>query len=492
VDGNWPKKYASLSKYDGCQCGKIEYKRLGLRFSMSFRSPTIFALASAQGVSGVAVIRISGVNAFTALSSLTNGKALPEPRKTGLRGLFHPFDGHRKLDEAMVIRFQAPHSFTGENVVELHVHGGPVIVESVLQALGAMDGLRLAEPGEFTRRAFENNKLDLTEAEAIGDLIHAETQAQHELAIGQLDGALRKIYEDWRDRLSKMLAYCEAEIDFPDEDLPEAMIDTLRPKINELLVEFTQLINKGSVAEKLRTGLSIALIGAPNAGKSSLLNAMARDDVAIVTDMAGTTRDVLDVRLNIGGYAVTVSDTAGLRENLDLTNQQNVIEAEGIKRALKRADDADYKILVIDLMDDDVQARYDLNAHLVDETTFLVLNKCDVSKHVLDHYNEAVAGVFNISAITGAGLDDLLAGLKGAISVDFARTDHTVLTRARHKEALQNAKDSLERAISNPSGADELLAEDLRLVIRDLGRITGRVDVEDLLDIVFRDFCIGK
>lgn len=463
---------------------------------MTVSSDTIYALASAQGVAGVAVIRVSGGRAAYVFRTLTKKDQLPLPRQTSVQNIYSSVTPDKKLDTAMVIYFEGPRSFTGEDVLELHLHGGPVVVESVLDALSEFENVRLAMPGEFTRRAFENGKLDLTEAEAIGDLIHAETQAQHELAIGQMDGAISKIYDEWSKRLAKLLAYSEAEIDFPDEDLPESLIDTLRPQIQTLIEDFDGVLNKSHVAEKLRKGIVVTIIGAPNAGKSSLLNALANEDVAIVTDLAGTTRDVLDVRMNIGGYAVTVSDTAGLRDKLNLEDRQDAIEAEGIKRALKRASSSDYRLLVIDASDlsathDDIMS-YD---HLIDDHCFIVLNKLDLledsSIQGLGPMSQN-AGVFKVSAHTKEGLDQLIAAIELRLSKDFQRTDHTVLTRARHSEALKLSRACLERASAGNHYGDELLAEDLRLALRHLGRITGRVDVEDLLDIVFKDFCIGK
>lgn len=451
---------------------------------------TIFALASAYGVAGVAVIRISGPQAGQALDALSRGKSRPQPRCTALRKLYDPSTTPPlQLDEAMVIYFAAPDSFTGEDVAELHIHGGYAVIDSVLGTLSRLEYLRLADPGEFTRRAFDNGKIDLTKAEAIGDLIHAETQAQQALALNQLDGALSQRYEAWRDKLARLLAYAEAEIDFPDEDLPDRLIDTMRPQIEELLASFQSLIGQADTAQKLRKGINITLVGSPNAGKSSLLNCLAQEEVAIVTDLAGTTRDVLDVRMNIGGYAVTLSDTAGLRDLLDQEeNAHNAIEAEGIKRALKRASESDYRIVVIDAADD-IDAAFARHKELIDERSFICLNKIDIAENhdiALNHSH-----VFKISTVTKDGIESLLSALENALRYDFKQNDDTVLTRARHKEALVDAMHALRRCVSGVGG-DELLAEDLRLALRALGRITGRVDVEDLLDIVFKDFCIGK
>lgn len=452
---------------------------------------TIYALASGQGVAGVALIRISGPRALDALNKLSGRDENLKPRKTYLRALYR--DGAQKtgkLDSAMVISFHAPHSFTGENVAELHLHGGAAIISSVLKALSNIEGLRLAAPGEFTRRAFDNGKVDLTEAEAIGDLIHAETQSQHELAIKQLDGAISRLYEDWAARLAKLLAYCEAEIDFPDEDIPENLIAKISPQILNLKDDMEAAIATSEKGRRLRNGTRITLLGAPNVGKSSLLNVFAREDIAIVTDFAGTTRDVLDVRLNIGGYAVTLSDTAGLREFLEDAHGHDAIEAEGIKRALKRAQTADYKVLVIDAQEDPIRAEQFISVH-ADKTCFIVVNKidtCDIKPNIKSPNGQQI---YYVSTVTHEGIDVLLEAIEKRLSEDFGKEDNALLTRERHKEAVEEACRSLRRALSN-QGEDELLAEDLRYALRSIGRITGRVDVEDLLDVIFKDFCIGK
>ncbi|HYD31813.1 MAG TPA: tRNA uridine-5-carboxymethylaminomethyl(34) synthesis GTPase MnmE [Azospirillaceae bacterium] len=439
---------------------------------------TIFALASAPGRAGVAVIRLSGATAGSALEALT-GKAPPPPRHAALRGLRDPRTGE-VLDQGLVLWFPAPHSFTGEDVAEFHVHGGRAVVASVIEVLAALPFLRLAEPGEFTRRAFENGKFDLTAAEAVADLVDAETAAQRRQALRQLDGELGRLYEGWRSRLTRALAHLEADIDFPDEDLPEGVASAVRPHLEGLISAISAHLDDRHRGERLRDGVYIAIVGAPNAGKSSLLNALARRDAAIVSARAGTTRDVVEVHLDLSGYPVILADTAGLRETLD------EIESEGIRRALDRAAKADLKIAVFDGTQWPVLDAATLD--LVDDSAVAVVNKADLA--VLDSPVIGGRPALAVSAATGNGLPELTARLEGEVADRLAGSGAPALTRARHRAALEECRDSLGRALQAP--LPELAAEDVRLASRALGRITGRVDVEDLLDVIFRDFCIGK
>ena len=436
---------------------------------------TIFALATAPGRAGVAVVRVSGPETSSALKALA-GNDLPRPRVASLRTLRDPRNGEA-LDDALVLWFPAPKSFTGEDVAELHLHGGRAVVAGVIEALAALPGLRVAEPGEFTRRAFENGKLDLTAAEGLADLVDAETGAQRRQALRQMEGALGRLYEGWRERLTRALAHIEADIDFPDEDLPSGVADAVRPELDRLAAEIRAHLDDGRRGERLREGLHIAIVGAPNAGKSSLLNALARREAAIVSARAGTTRDVIEVHLDLGGFPVVLADTAGLRDAAD------EIEEEGIRRALDRAARADVKIAVFDA----TEAPDAATRGLIDADTVVVLNKTDLAPPA-----PAVDGVpaIAVSARTGAGLREL-EGRLAAFSADrLAGTGAPALTRARHRTALEECREALARALTAP--LPELAAEDVRLASRALGRITGRVDVEDLLDVIFRDFCIGK
>lgn len=438
------------------------------------RADTIFALASAPGRAGVQVIRLSGPDAGGALQALT-GRSLPAPRMASLTGLRDPATGDL-FDKALVLYFAAPASFTGEDVVELHLHGGRAVLSAATQALTGL-GLRVAEPGEFSRRAFEHGKLDLTEAEAIADLVDAETAAQRRQALRQMEGALGRLYDGWRHRLTRALAHLEADIDFPEEDLPGGLSDAVRPVVEGLVAELSAHLADQGRGERLRDGISIAILGAPNAGKSSLLNAIARRDVAIVSNQAGTTRDVIEVQLDLGGYPVLLADTAGLRDAADQ------VESEGIRRALDRAAKADLKLLVFDGAEMPDAA----TLALVDDDAMLVMNKADLVGAAPPLLGRAV---LPISARTGDGVPALLSALEQAVAARYAPSGAPALTRARHRTALEECRDNLHRALSAP--LPELAAEDVRLAVRALGRITGRVDVEDLLDVIFRDFCIGK
>lgn len=437
---------------------------------------TIYALSSAAGRAGVAVIRLSGPAAAYVLEALT-GRGPGVPRMAELRRLSDPASGVA-IDRALVLYFRAPASFTGEDVVELHLHGGRAVVAAAVDALSELGGLRAAEAGEFTRRAFENGKLDLTEVEGLADLIDAETEAQRRQALRQMEGALGRLYEGWRGRLMRLLAYAEAEIDFPDEEVPGDLLKSLGPEVEKLRSDIAIHLKDGHRGERLREGVEVAIVGPPNAGKSSLLNRLARREAAIVSAQAGTTRDVVEVRLDLGGVPVTLADTAGLRE------ASGDIEAEGVRRALARAEAADLRIVVAacdgagGLTGDFANAR---------EGDIRLVNKTDLGAP------EEVDALF-VSATTGEGIDVLEKALSCRVSSAISLKAHPIITRSRHREGLQACLAGLDRVEDGlRSGREtELVAEDLRLAARALGRITGRVDVEDLLDIVFRDFCIGK
>jgi tRNA modification GTPase len=440
---------------------------------LSSTSDTIFAPATAAGRAAIAVLRLSGPTTAAALRALAGD--LPPPRTVRRRRLTDPAT-RELLDDALILWFPAPASFTGEDVAELHLHGSRAVLAAVVGALGRL-GLRLAEPGEFTRRAFLNGKLDLTQAEAIADLAAAETEAQRRQALRQLDGELGGLYRDWAQRLTRVLAHLEAAIDFPDEDVPPEVEDRAHTEIRTLAGEISRHLADGRRGERLRDGIMVAIVGPPNAGKSSLLNRIARREAAITSPVPGTTRDIVEVAIDLAGYPVVLADTAGLRESDD------PVEKEGLRRAHHRAAEAEIRLFVFD-------ARNPAEAAGADAwpgpDTLLVANKMDLLAPGRD---DRTGAALPVSALTGAGLDALLKQLGARVSASY-RSEAPVLTRARHRQALEDAAASLARALA--ADLPELRAEDLRLALRSLGHITGTVDVEDLLDVIFRDFCLGK
>lgn len=445
-------------------------------------SDTIFAPATAPGRAGIAVIRISGAKTLKALDRLGVGSL--KPRVMTRAKLNDPTTADT-LDDALVVWFETPNSFTGEDVAELHIHGGPAVVESVLSALNGVGGLRPAEPGEFTRRAFDAGKLDLTQAEALADLVDADTRAQARQALRQMGGALKTTYDDWRERLVKALAHLEAVIDFPDEDLPDDTAQALWGAVEGLEKELSKHLADDGRGERLRNGIHVAIIGPPNAGKSSLLNLLAQREAAIVSEIAGTTRDVIDVHLDLDGYPVLIADTAGLRSTTD------TIEDEGVRRARNRAENSD---LVVALFDGAVYPNRDpATVELIDDSTLVVVNKSDLLDQAreLEHDIDDEWRVTHfVSVKDGLGVDMLISTLTRKVAELCDEGTEAPITRARHRHALTECQTAMTRARS--ANLPELAAEDLRLAVRALSRLTGHVDVEDLLDVVFGDFCIGK
>ncbi len=438
---------------------------------------TVFALASGRGRAGIAVVRLSGPAAFDAITKLTD-KPLPKIRYAALREV-KSLDRSFLIDEAMIILFEGPKSFTGEDVAEIHLHGGPAIVEALFAELLKLPDFRLAEPGEFTRRAFELGRMDLTAAEGIGDLVNAETHAQHQQALRQMRGALGELYSKWRESLVGSLAHLEADIDFPDEDLPDGVAGAIRPKIAELRSEIERHLADGGRGEKIRDGLDVAIVGAPNVGKSSLLNYLARRDVAIVSEQAGTTRDVMEVHLDLGGYPVTIADTAGIRDAEDM------VEQEGVRRARMRAEAAD--IIIFMSAENVSEGAETLNFSNSNYIRYDVRNKVDLTG---DDPTTRGERQFDLSVKYDRGVEALLSKLTDDVTSMLDVSGAPSLTRMRHRRALEDCVQALYRFDQAPD--PELAAEDVRLATRALGRITGRVDVEDILDVVFGDFCIGK
>nr|WP_172267669.1 tRNA uridine-5-carboxymethylaminomethyl(34) synthesis GTPase MnmE [Caulobacter sp. RHG1] len=450
--------------------------------SPELMTDTIFALATAAGRAAVAVVRVSGPATLSVVQALT-GKP-PRARMAGLRTLRHQ---GVDIDEALVLRFEGPASYTGEDSAEFHVHGGRAVVEALLSALSDL-GARLAEPGEFTRRAFENGKLDLAQAEGVGDLIDAETEGQRRQALGQLGGALSQRYDRWRDLLIQSLAMLEAAVDFPDEDLPEEVAERARPALRILNDELDAALADVSRGRRVRDGFRIALVGAPNAGKSTLLNGLVERDAAIVTDTPGTTRDVIEVPLVLGGYKVLVADTAGIRDTAD------AIEAEGVRRARAWAEEADLRLWVVDGFH--VKHTVKLEG-TIRGGDWLILNKADIADgSELAGANAHWAGeglkVVRLSAQSREAVDELRAALAEHVADALSGAEFPAATRLRHAERLTEARAYLARALSDIGLEVELAAEDVRLAARALEKITGRVDPEDVLGRVFSSFCIGK
>jgi len=437
---------------------------------------SIVAVATAPGRAGVAVIRLSGAAARPALAALTGLE--PEPRRLTRALLRHPVSGEA-LDDALVVVFPGPASFTGEDVTEFHVHGGRAVPAAVLSALLALPGIRPAEPGEFTRRAFLNDRIDLTVAEGILDLVDAETEAQRRQALRQASGGLAAVYESWRGELVTAMARLEAWIDFPDEDLPADVLDAVLDGLGRLTGDFQRHLAESRRGERLREGLRIAIVGPPNAGKSSLLNWLAKRDVAIVSATAGTTRDVLEVYLDINGYPATVADTAGLRETGDS------VEQEGVRRALVRAEDADLRLVVVDWSAGEDERR--AVQRWLRSDAIAIANKIDRGGTPPEPW-------IPVSVSTGTGLERLIDRLGTELEARMALRETPSLTRERHRHAVEQAGVAVDRAIGGLRAGNplELPAEDLRLAARALGRITGKVDVEEILDAVFREFCVGK
>ena len=450
-------------------------------------SDTIFALATAPGRAAVAIIRLSGPKTGLALTTLAG--RLPPPREAALRTLRGPAD-KIVLDRALVLWFPGPASVTGEDCGELHLHGGGAVVDGVTGALTHL-GLRLAAPGEFTRRAFEHGKLDLAQAEAVADLVDAETEGQRRPALAQLDGAVSRRHAAWRSALIEALAVLEAAVDFPDEDLPENVSAEAAPGVALVRRELLAALDDGVRGEQVREGFRIALIGAPNAGKSSLLNALAGRDAAIVTATPGTTRDVIEAPLTLAGYRVIVADTAGVRASAD------PIEAEGVRRARAWAEAAGLRVFVVDGSGEDEGWRE--VAGLAAAGDFCLLNKADLGAGAAASEARAWAGahglgVFKVSLTDGLGLDAIRSGLEAAVVAALSGADFPAATQARHRQDLTGAAGHLERALAALDGASsvELAAEDVRLAARSLARISGQVGAEDVLDRVFARFCIGK
>jgi len=431
------------------------------------------------------VVRVAGPQARLALEKLIG--RVPKPRQAVLGRVRDPDNGD-VIDEALVLWFPGPHSETGEDMAELQLHGGPAIIAAVFAALGRVPGLRPAEPGEFTRRAFDNGKLDLTEAEGLADLIAAETPAQRRAAFRQLKGQIGDRADAWRTRIIEALALVEARIDFADEaDVPENLVTPALLTAQHVRAELAAILADSGHAERLRDGLVVAIAGPPNAGKSTLFNRLAKREAAIVSPVPGTTRDVIEVHLNLGDYPVTLLDTAGIHEG------GGPVEQEGIRRAKARAEAADLVLWVTDGSAIGSPGG-GITENPIESKAWKVRNKLDLAVDKLWISSESRStDSFAVSALTGAGLDRLVAALSAYAADYFAVTESSIVTRARHRRALEDTAAALDRALAlGATGREELIAEELRAAATTLGRLTGRIDVEDILDVIFREFCIGK
>ena len=442
---------------------------------------TIFALSSGPGISGVAVIRVSGDNTTNVIKQIT-GKDLPVPRVATLRH-FNKINSNELIDEGVLIWFPAPNSYTGEDLAEFHVHGSRAVVKAMHSAISKIKNCRLAEPGEFTKRAFQNGRINLLKAESIADLISSETEIQRKQAIKIMSGKSSDQFNSWREKLLKALSHIEAKIDFPDEDLPKNIINEIQKTSNNVLKEIKKTLNDQKVGERIREGFKIAILGPPNSGKSSLLNYLSKRDVAIVSEIAGTTRDVIEAHLNLDGYPVIVSDTAGIRSS------KNEIEKKGIKIALKRAEDADLKLVIVSAKNVDFSGVF---KKLLTKNAILVVNKSDLVKGKSNSKLKKHEHVL-ISIKKDLNLNKLITKIKSKLKNKFTTTEDILITRERHRQNLLNCVLHLEKFQKKKSAQDfDKAAEDLRFATRHLGMIVGKVDVVELLGSIFNDFCIGK
>jgi tRNA modification GTPase len=442
---------------------------------------TIYALSSGPGVSGIAVIRISGQETSKAIELLT-GKPVPKPRVATLRKI-NKINTSELIDEGIILWFPGPESYTGEDMAEIQVHGSKAVVDALHSTISNIENCRLAEPGEFTKLAFQNGKINLLKAESVADLISSETEIQRQQAIKIMNGKSADQFNLLREKLLKILSHVEAKIDFPDEDLPNDILKEIKKSSDDVLKNIEKILNDQNVGERIREGFKIAILGPTNAGKSSLLNHLSNRDVAIVSEIAGTTRDVIETHLNIDGYPVIVSDTAGIRES------KNEIENKGIKLSLNRAEEADLKLVVVDAKNFDFT---DVLKSLLDENAILVINKSDLLEGDIDPEIKKLDHVL-ISIKKNLNIDELILKIKNNLKNKFITSDDILITRERHRQHLEQCLGHLKNFNKKNEVEDfDKAAEDLRLATRHLGMIVGKVDVEEILGSIFNDFCIGK
>ena len=442
---------------------------------------TIYALSTGPGISGIAVIRISGEETSKVLTLLTS-KPLPKPRVAALRKI-NKINTSELIDEGIILWFPGPESYTGEDMAEIQVHGSKAVVDALHKSISKIENCRLAEPGEFTKLAFQNGKINLLKAESVADLISSETEIQRQQAIKIMNGKSANRFNFLREKLLKILAHVEAKIDFPDEDLPKDILNEIKKSSDEVLKNLEKILDDQKVGERIREGFKIAILGPTNAGKSSLLNHLSNRDVAIVSEIAGTTRDVIETHLNIDGYPVIVSDTAGIRESKD------EIEKKGIKLSLNRAEEADLKLIVVEAKNLDFT---DVLKSLLDENAILVINKLDLLKKDIDPEIKKINHVL-ISIKDNLNIDALILKIKNSLKNKFMTSEDILITRERHRQHLEQCLNYLKNFNQKKEIEDfDKAAEDLRLATRHLGMIVGKVDVEEILGSIFNDFCIGK
>ena len=442
---------------------------------------TVYALSSGPGISGIAVIRVSGSKTEEIILSLTNG-SLPKTKEATLKKIINPKNGEL-IDEGLVIFFKRPNSYTGEDMAEFHVHGSKAVVQEVLTVLEGFDDCRLAEPGEFTKIAFQNNKINLLKAESIGDLIAAETELQRKQALRIMSGDSSKKFNFWRDELINILADIEAKIDFPDEDIPENLSQNIKNRCEKIKNEIQITLDDNKAGEIIREGFKIAIVGPPNVGKSSLLNYLSKREAAIVSEKAGTTRDVIECHLDLEGIPVIISDTAGIRDSSD------EIETKGVNLAINKAEEADLIIILLDPKKLDFKGFFNEKLH---DKSILAINKSDLLIESINN-KEFKIEPHIISIKDNKNLDKLIEAVKLKLNKQFLKTNNVLITRSRHRLHLKECHKHLKVFLEKKNNQEfDLAAEDLRLSIRHLGTIVGKVDVEEILGSIFDNFCIGK
>ena len=438
----------------------------------------IYALSSGRGPSGIAIIRLSGKETLKIAKLISKKKNLKSKEKN-LCKFYDPLN-ENLIDKGLLLLFLRPNSYTGDDLAEFHVHGSNAVITKFLKVLSEQPNCRLAEPGEFTKIAFQNNKIDLLEAESIADLIHSETELQRKQAIKVIQGDAFNYYSNLREKLLKSLAYIEAQIDFAEDDLPDSVFNEIQVMIRQVHDDIKQILNDNNVGEKIREGFKVAIVGDVNAGKSSLLNLLSKREVAIVSEEEGTTRDVIETYLNIDGYPVILADTAGIRDT------DNEIEKKGISLAIKKYDNSDLNLIIIDNSTKQLSKKI---KSLVNENSIVVLNKSDIESSTIYNFKDSIL----VSVKENKNIDQLVRKIKDKLSLKFILSNNTLVTRERHRVKLNECLKEINNFLKKDHKKDiELAAEDLRLATRHLGALVGKVDVEEILESIFKDFCIGK